>query len=119
MVFVTFSSLYSFNNVETPSFDIPHLDKVVHFTFYFVATILGVLFLRERLKSKIGLIKAIVYMVIATILFGVVIEFIQLLCTENRSGDILDGLANSLGSLCGAFVMKRVFSRESRLKWKF
>lgn len=118
-MFVTFSSLYSFEKTGSSSFHIPHLDKAVHFTFYFVACILGSLFLRERSKRIIGLQKALLLMTISTIMFGILIEVIQYGFTENRSGDIFDGIANSLGSFCGALALKSYFSRKTRLKWKY
>ncbi len=118
-MFVTFSSLYSFQGVATPSFKIPHVDKAVHFVFYFVACILGVFFLCERTKGDMKLKKAIVVMVVATIVFGIIIEVIQYACTANRQGDFMDGLANSMGSFCGAILVKWYFSGKRQLKWKF
>ncbi len=120
MVFVTFSSLYSFSGIDTQSFiHIPHFDKVVHFIFYFVACILGVLFLRERTKGKMYFIKALVIICITTIVFGIIIEVLQYTITVERMGDLFDGLANSLGSLCGVLSMKLLFSGKRQLKWKY
>lgn len=119
MVFVTFSSLYSFEAIDPPKFEIPHLDKIVHFTFYFVACILGVFFLRERTSGKLQLKKALLCMVFATIAFGVLIELLQYYLTTLRTGDVLDGLANSIGSISGGMLMKLYFSGKRRLKWEF
>ncbi|MFS4493345.1 VanZ family protein [Maribacter sp. 2308TA10-17] len=119
MMFVTFSSLFSFSGIDTPGLEIPHLDKVVHFTFYFVACVLGVLFLRERTSGKITLKKALIIMLLVTIAFGILMEVLQYTLTTERTGDILDGLANTAGSFCGAVAMKFYFSRERSLKWKF
>lgn len=119
MVFVTFSSLYSFEGVHVSRFNIPHTDKIVHFTFYFVACILGVLFLRERSAGKMQLRKALLIMIVVTIGFGVLMEVLQYSLTAKRTGDILDGIANTTGSFCGAMVMKLYFSGKRRLKWKF
>lgn len=118
-MFVTFSSLYSFEGVHVSRFNIPHTDKIVHFTFYFVACILGVLFLRERTASKIQLRKALLIMALATIGFGMLMELLQYSLTAKRTGDILDGLANTVGSLCGAMALKSFFSGKRRLKWEF
>lgn len=120
MVFVTFSSLFSFSGFDSGSYiSIPHLDKVVHFIFYFAACILGVLFIRERTKGEMYLIKALIIMSIVTIVFGIVIEVLQYAVTVERMGDLFDGLANSLGSLCGALSMKFLFSGKRQLKWKY
>ncbi len=118
-MFVTFFSLFSFENTEPPKIDIPHLDKAVHFTFYFVACILGVLFLREFSKGNMKLIRALVLMAVGTIFFGAVMEMMQHTLTENRAGDYVDAFANAFGSLSGAFVMNWFFSAKRGLKWKY
>jgi len=118
-MFVTFSSLYSFEGVHVSRFNIPHSDKVVHFIFYFVACILGILFLRERSKGEIHLGKAILIMALATIGFGILMEVLQYSLTATRMGDILDGFANTAGSISGAMLTKFYFSGKRRLKWKF
>ncbi len=119
MVFVTFSSLYAFEGASTPRFQIPHLDKMVHFTFYFVASILGILFLRERSQGNMSMKKAIWIMVFATIAFGVIMEILQHTFTVNRMGDYFDAMANTLGSFCGAIASKLYFSGKRKLKWKY
>lgn len=118
IMFITFSSLYSFSSVGAPSFDIPHLDKVVHFVFYFIACILGVFFIRERTLGELSLMKALMFMFFATALFGTLIEGIQHIYTPNRVGDVYDGLANSAGSFFGALVAKLFFSGKRQLNWK-
>ena len=120
MVFVTFSSLFSFSNTDSERFiTIPHFDKIVHFTFYYMACVLGVFFIRERSRGKVNFIKTLVVICIAAIIYGIIIEVLQFTITVDRSGDILDALANSLGSLCGALSMKFLFLNKKQLKWKF
>lgn len=119
MMFVTFSSLHSFEGVHTPRFNIPHLDKIVHFTFYFVACVLGAFFLRERSQGALSLKKSIWIMLFFTIAFGVLMEILQYTLTDNRTGDYLDAIANTMGSLCGAVVIKIIFYGKRQLKWKF
>lgn len=120
MVFVTFSSLFSFSNVDTGGLvHIPHFDKAVHFTFYFVACILGTFCIRERTKGYIGFVKAVITMGISTTVFGVVIEVLQCAITTERNGDLFDALANTVGSICGVFTMKYLFSGKRQLKWKY
>lgn len=118
-MFVTFSSLYSFESVSAPKFEIPHLDKIVHFTFYFVACILGVFFLRERTNGKLPLKKALFFMILGTIVFGLLMEVLQYYMTTARTADALDGLANAIGSIGGGLLMKFYFSGKRRLKWEF
>ncbi|WP_262710884.1 VanZ family protein [Maribacter algarum] len=119
MVFVTFSSLYSFQGPHVSRFNIPHADKIVHFVFYFVACILGTFFLRERTKGNLPFKKAVVIMILGTIFFGILMEVLQYSMTVTRTGDLLDGLANTTGSFCGGILMKFYFSGKRRLKWEF
>ena len=118
MVFVTFSSLYSFSGVGTSTFSIPHLDKIVHFVFYFTAVLLGVLAFWESLKESVALLRAIFIMICAAIIFGMVIEVIQYVYTSDRQGDVFDVLANSLGAFFGGLAIKTYFSRKWALKWE-
>lgn len=118
MVFVTLSSLSSFSEVSTPTFNIPHLDKAVHFTFYFMTVVLGVLAIRENFKGAISLIKSIFIMICIAIIFGMIIEVVQSVYTSDRQGDVLDVLANSIGAFFGGWITKIYFSRKWALKWK-
>lgn len=117
-MFITFSSLFSFKDTPSLNIDIPHLDKLVHFAFYFIATILGILFLRERSKGNRKLVKAVLAMLFFTVLYGIAMELLQHNFTLKRQGDIFDGIANTLGSLCAAILAKRYFSSKSGLKWR-
>lgn len=118
MAFVTLLSLFSFSEDDLPDFEIPYLDKLVHFTFYFVATILGVLTIRERTQGKNGLVKSILTIIGVVVLYGMVIEVLQSEMTVTREGDVFDVLANTLGALFGALSIKLLFSGKRQLKWK-
>ena len=104
-MFVTFSSLFSFGNVKPPKIDIPHLDKAVHFIFYAVACVLGILFLRERSRGKMNFLKGLFAMVIFTVVFGIIIEVLQDTMTASRVLDVYDALANTLGALMAGIVL--------------
>lgn len=119
MVFVTFSSLSTFDGVHVSRFNIPHADKIIHFIFYFMACVLGVFFLRERTKGNMALKKALIIMVFATVAYGILMEVLQYTMTTSRSADILDGLANTTGSLIGAGLTKYFFTSKRWLNWKF
>lgn len=118
IVIITFLSLYSFEDINTQKIRIPHLDKMVHFTFYFVAAILGSLLIRERTKGQLNISGSIIISVLAVIIYGIVIEVIQNTFTEYRSGDLYDVLANSLGAFFGAGIIFILFLGKTPLKWK-
>lgn len=118
MVFITLLSLFSFSPVEEHRVEIPHLDKLVHFGFYAVATFLGCLFLKERSLAKIRVTKALAIMVSSLIVYGIIIEVLQWKYTTWRDGDVFDAIANVLGALAGGATIKFLYSGNWQLKWK-
>ena len=117
VVFITLLSLFSFDEESIPSVAIPHLDKLVHFTFYFVFTVLACLSFREINPKKIPLGKLLAKIIVFAIIYGIVIEVLQGVATIDRDPDLLDVLANSSGALFGSFAVKYIFSGKTSLKW--
>lgn len=118
MLFVAWASLSTFSKDDTPDFDIPNMDKLVHFCFYFGAAILGTFFIRERFQKTFSLAKALVYAVVMAVSFGILMEILQHNFTSDRQGDIFDALANTCGAIVGAVAIKCYFSNKRGLKWK-
>lgn len=117
MGLVTWASLTSFQGNDFPSLDIPYLDKAVHFAFYFVATLLAIGAFRSWYAGKGGPMRKLPWIVAAVMmLYGTVIEVLQWYYTQDRTGDILDALANTAGAFCGAAVANHLISRLSGLK---
>ncbi len=115
-MFVTFFSLFSLSDIDTSRFDIPHLDKVVHFTFYFVMVLLAFL---AKIKGEFqtnGRFKLLWHIVLLAIVYGIIIEAIQHIATDDRHGDPLDALANSTGAIVGMLVIRFLFFRKPSLK---
>lgn len=117
VVFITTLSLFSLDVESLPSIDIPHLDKLVHFTFYFVFTALGCLSFREIDRRNTPLKKVIVKIILYAVIYGIIIEVLQGVATIDRDPDLLDVLANSLGALFGSFTVKYIFSGKTPLNW--
>lgn len=89
----------------------PNLDKVVHFTFYFVLSnlLLIILELQNARFPKIRLLLAIFTM-------SLVIEILQLILPVNRSFSLFDLIANASGIVFGwAFNQKFISARISSL----
>lgn len=85
---------------ETPSFvlQLPFKDKIVHFIFYFVFVILwcfSLLQIKNNLRFKI---------LLTAVFYGIIIEVLQCVVTENRTADFYDVLANTLGAIV-AFII--------------
>ena len=118
MIFITYLSLSSFPEEDTPDFKIPHADKIGHFAFYFFASILGCFVLREKTRGQFKPNNAMLTALISMIIYGIIIEVFQRVFTVERTADILDVLANSLGAFCGVAVVYLLFSGKTQLKWK-
>jgi len=116
LVFVTFSSLSSFEGVNTSFFNIPFFDKIVHFGFYFVMVVSGMLALKEQCQNNFKLFKSLVVMLVFAITYGIIIEILQASITVSRQGDVFDVMANTLGALLGMVVAKLWFSSKQQLK---
>lgn len=103
---VTFFCLASFN--ELPQVEVDHFDKIGHVTFHFGITFLWFLtfkfyFLNE---NRNALIKAFLF----SFFYGITIEICQDQFTMTRSGDPLDILANTSGSLLAILVIQFALS---------
>ena len=118
LLLITVLSLLSFPDDPDGGLEIPHMDKAVHFIFYFVAAILGSLYLREASKKTIALSRALIMSLAFTIIYGMILEVFQSTLTDYRSGELKDVLANSLGALCGVLLIKYLFSGKRQQKWK-
>lgn len=112
MMCVTFLSLFSFKEVTTGGIDIPHLDKLVHFTFYFVFTVLGSLSYIEHKTILVDFKKVALLFFVIAIGYGTIIEVLQYVVTTTRNGDFFDFLANSFGAFCGFIAVKTYYSRR-------
>ena len=78
-------------------------DKIFHLLAYVVLTVLWYYTFFYNLKSNKG--KALIYAVVISIIFGIVIEVLQETVTTYRSSDIIDILANSFGAILAAVVI--------------
>ncbi len=82
--------------------DIPHLDKFVHFIFYFVFTLLLISENnKQRLFRKVT-VDAILIAATISLSYGAFIEIIQKVLIINRGADIFDMVANTIGFLVAA-----------------
>lgn len=118
MTLITWASLSTMPEDSTPNIDIPHFDKVVHFSFYFGAVVLATLFVRETFNVRPALVKTLACLVISAIVYGILIELLQYYFTRDRQGDPMDVLVNSCGAFFGALVINWLISRSKGLKWK-
>ncbi|RUA15144.1 MAG: hypothetical protein DSY83_08095 [Flavobacteriia bacterium] len=116
VLFITMLSLFSFSDMDLDegNLNVPYADKIVHFTFYLVFSILGCLLVRERTKGLWSMGKATRVIVVSAISYGIVIEVLQYTLTEDRMAEFGDVVANTLGAFVGIGLIRRFFSKESR-----
>ena len=99
---VTYFCLASFN--ELPKIEVNNFDKFGHITFHFGITFLWFLVFKfySLNENKKALRKAFLF----SFFYGITIEIFQDQFTTTRSGDALDVLANTSGSLLAIiFIM--------------
>jgi VanZ family protein len=96
-VAIAFLCLVKFNDLPSLGFTVSSLDKYVHITLHFVFTMLWGFYFRQK-WNQIE-IKRIIYVVLISIGYGILIEILQELVTTTRHADILDVLANFTGAM--------------------
>ena len=84
-----------------PKVDLPGNDKTIHFLFYFVLTLLWYVALERKYKNR--LLKFLI--VGASVIYGIIIEILQGVLTQNRQADVYDALANSAGAFLALLVI--------------
>lgn len=116
MVFVTLFSLFSFSGDQASNYNIPNLDKVVHFTFYFVMVVLAFFAKTNGDWRGAGNLKSLWFIVLFAIGYGILIEITQHIATVDRHGDFFDALANSIGAIAAMVLLRFLFLRKQSLK---
>jgi VanZ family protein len=79
-----------------------HADKIIHFVFYLVYTVLWYRFLLFR---KITSRKGKLNLITTAIVLGILIEISQSFLTTTRHSDVWDVVANCLGASFGIFLV--------------
>ncbi|CEN38995.1 VanZ-like protein [Capnocytophaga cynodegmi] len=110
IVVVTLSLMPGDSTPDLPR--IPYIDKIAHFTFYFVFTVLFFLTLKNECKC----VKKIPYVYLISALFafllGISIELLQKTITTTRSGDIYDVFFNSFGTIV-ALIFVTIINKKA------
>jgi VanZ family protein len=103
------------NSSDFPKIGINNLDKVAHFSFHFLFTILWFLSFRNQ-ETKNNVKLAITKAFCLSVTYGIFIEIAQKLFTLTRKADFFDVLANSFGAFCAlilVFVINKKIKDES------
>lgn len=108
---VAFLCLASFNSL--PKVSLANTDKYVHATFHFGITFLWALVykFKDRNENKKVLVKAFLF----SFFYGIAIEICQAQFTQTRSGDPMDVLANTAGSMLAVVFLILLGNRFYRV----
>lgn len=90
------------NAKNIPQINIPHLDKLIHVCFHYGFITLWFLYFKKKFKISNNY-HLLIYTIIGSFVFGIIIELIQQYYTTTRSADIFDVLANLFGAFSAAF----------------
>lgn len=91
------------------AFDIPHLDKIVHFGFFFGGA--GLLSAALFFKKKPSWLKLTLIVTISLSLIGIWDEYHQSFFANRTGNDPGDWLADTLGALSGTLVFRLLHHR--------
>jgi VanZ family protein len=101
VVFITTLSLVSFN---TNAFStVKNTDKIVHFLFYFVFTLLLLKSFNNKIKYKYLIVIGL------AVSYGIIIEVLQNMFTLTRKAELFDVFANTTGVISAVLLNKYIF----------
>ena len=109
LVAVTLLSLMPADNVrDSQLFSFPYLDKIVHFIMYAILSFL----LYQAILRFHGIserIRVLVITIIITVVYGGLMELVQLKYIPSRLGDLLDLASNAAGCICGILLFESYY----------
>jgi len=111
ILFIFFITILSLKeSISFASNFVSYIDKIFHVSAYIVLTYLCSRYLILS-KPSLSLTKTLVIVAIFLTIYGIVIEVLQTVLTENRVGEFEDVLANILGIALGSFIFRYLNSR--------
>ncbi|MFD2517768.1 VanZ family protein [Salinimicrobium flavum] len=105
------------NLTDTPVKDLGVSDKVMHAGAYFGLGFIWMFFALMNYPEK-GFFKRLLFIIIASIIFGIFIEVLQDSLTTYRELDFYDIFANSIGVLAAGILVWLIKDSLIRLKAK-
>jgi VanZ family protein len=111
-IIIFYGSISSGENLNKVDFlHFRHLDKIVHFIFYFSLsiTVLSAFYKNSNFVYK----KQIIATLTISILYGLLMEFFQYQFTELRTAEFLDVISNTIGAIIGITLFPLI------VKYKF
>ncbi|MCW3127360.1 MAG: hypothetical protein JWO03_3018 [Bacteroidetes bacterium] len=94
---------------NVPKIRIPHFDKVVHVSIYMILGFVTYYGWTRQRQYILLHAKTVMKVILVLTTYGLLIEVLQGTLTADRSFDLWDALANSVGAVAGTYVGKLVF----------
>jgi VanZ family protein len=95
-IVITYLSVVPGDNLTLPPFE--YADKLAHSGVYYLLSMLIIAGISRQWDSGLRLGRAVFIAILISIVLGGVLELIQQNMLSTRSGDVLDFVANTLGS---------------------
>ena len=111
-IFVAFLCLVNNNDLPSIGMKISGIDKVIHFLFHFIFTLLWSIYYFS--KDKMLTPKRVIIIVIASLIFGVMIEWMQASFTLTRQADILDVISNTGGAISAGLLVYHLLKKQNQ-----
>ncbi|MDX9847635.1 MAG: VanZ family protein [Tenuifilaceae bacterium] len=93
---------------KTSLLNIPHFDKIVHFVLFFVLAILLISeFNTLRKEGELTRMSAVIALAVSVV-YGLIIELLQLYFLTTRSGSLYDFAANVMGAIVAVLLYKTI-----------
>ncbi len=109
LVAVTLASLLPVDELGASGWEIPYQDKIAHFVFYFGAMWLAGKAVQTSMEPGPERRTRFLRVTVALILFGILIEGLQMILPTGRSAQWTDVLANIFGIVVALASLKRGF----------
>ncbi len=109
-VLITILSLITVEGMKS-DIALAHKDKIVHFVFYFIFVLFW--FSVKKTGSNLKKISRTVFL--WAVGYGMLMELLQNLLTDNRTADVLDVLANTLGALVALLLINYKFLNKTEV----
>ncbi len=90
---------------------IPHFDKVVHMGLFGAQVFWLALPLAKRYRPNAGIL---IWITVAVIVFGILMEYVQKYFTTDRSFDWTDMVADGVGAVLSYFCMRYIFRQYQK-----
>jgi VanZ family protein len=109
LLYLSLANASTFRNVNLE--EIPYIDKIVHFGMYFVMMAVVIFEHRKNIKS----FGSIALLAVFPLLYGILMEILQLIMTKTRSGDFYDALFDAAG-IASCVVLFWLFRTRQKAK---